>query len=168
MDTDQGVSPGADLSPISQTSPMSMSPLTPGASPISSPIAGYLGRDPVLLRIHSRRFREWVVLLEFYTFFFLCHCLNHLAALIKFVYNFLPLRKMESLEYLLSFLIFFFNLYINSILFTIFFKSWLVFFSFQFIYWYLLKLWNHLLQLPAVKSWCCLFVPCFTALAHAP
>lgn len=53
-------------------------------------------------------------------FFFLCHCLNHLAALIKFVYNFLPLRKMESLEYLLSFLIFFFNLYINSILFTIF------------------------------------------------
>lgn len=63
---------------------------------------------------------------------------------------------------------FFFYLYINSILFTIFFKSWLVFFSFQFIYWYLLKLWNHLLQLPAVKSWCCLFVPCFTALARAP
>ncbi|XP_076439076.1 uncharacterized protein LOC143277972 isoform X3 [Babylonia areolata] len=59
LDTDQGVSPGADLSPISQTSPLSMSPLTPGASPISSPIAGYLSRDPVVLRIHSRRFREY-------------------------------------------------------------------------------------------------------------
>ena len=58
VDTDQGVSPGADLSPISQTSPLSMSPLTPGASPLNSPIAGYLGRDPVVLRIHSRRFRE--------------------------------------------------------------------------------------------------------------
>lgn len=59
LDTDQGVSPGADLSPISQTSPISMSPLTPGASPINSPIAGYLSRDPVVLRIHSRRFREY-------------------------------------------------------------------------------------------------------------
>ncbi|KAK7095902.1 uncharacterized protein [Littorina saxatilis] len=59
VDTDQGVSPGADLSPISQTSPISMSPLTPGASPLNSPIAGYLSRDPVVLRIHSRRFREY-------------------------------------------------------------------------------------------------------------
>lgn len=59
VDTDQGVSPGADLSPISQTSPLSMSPLTPGASPLNSPIAGCLSRDPVVLRIHSRRFREY-------------------------------------------------------------------------------------------------------------
>lgn len=49
----------ADLSPISQTSPISMSPASPGNSGVSSPSAGSLGRDPVIMKIHSRRFREY-------------------------------------------------------------------------------------------------------------
>ncbi|XP_060080198.1 uncharacterized protein LOC132559585 [Ylistrum balloti] len=58
-----GVTPASnDLSPISQTSPISMSPLSPGASPLSSevnsPIAGTIGKEAVL-KIHSRRFREY-------------------------------------------------------------------------------------------------------------
>ncbi|XP_021354906.1 selenocysteine insertion sequence-binding protein 2-like, partial [Mizuhopecten yessoensis] len=61
---DYGVTTPAsnDLSPISQTSPISMSPLSPGASPLSSevnsPIAGTIGKEAVL-KIHSRRFREY-------------------------------------------------------------------------------------------------------------
>jgi hypothetical protein len=50
-----------DLSPISQTSPISMSPLSPGVSPqnseVNSPIAGTIGKE-VRMKIHSRRFRE--------------------------------------------------------------------------------------------------------------
>ncbi|GFN93192.1 selenocysteine insertion sequence-binding protein 2-like [Plakobranchus ocellatus] len=49
----------ADLSPISQTSPISMSPASPGNSGVSSPSAGSIGRDPVIMKIHSRRFREY-------------------------------------------------------------------------------------------------------------
>ena len=54
----------ADMSPISQTSPISMSPLSPGGSPISSginsPVAHGGGdrRPAVIMKIHSRRFRE--------------------------------------------------------------------------------------------------------------
>ena len=56
----------AEMSPISQNSPISMSPLSPGGSPLSSginsPIASnsMLGeRKPqVVMKIHSRRFRE--------------------------------------------------------------------------------------------------------------
>ncbi|KAK3094671.1 hypothetical protein FSP39_004772 [Pinctada imbricata] len=51
-----------DLSPISQTSPISMSPLSPGVSPqsseVNSPIAGIIGKE-VRMKIHSRRFREY-------------------------------------------------------------------------------------------------------------
>lgn len=51
-----------DLSPISQTSPISMSPLSPGVSPqsseVNSPIAGTIGKE-VRMKIHSRRFREY-------------------------------------------------------------------------------------------------------------
>ncbi|KAH9502160.1 hypothetical protein Btru_070284 [Bulinus truncatus] len=49
----------ADLSPISQTSPISMSPASPGNSGVNSPVTGSIGRDPVLMKIHSRRFREY-------------------------------------------------------------------------------------------------------------
>ncbi|CAL1533082.1 unnamed protein product [Lymnaea stagnalis] len=49
----------ADLSPISQTSPISMSPASPGNSGVNSPVTGSLGRDPVVMKIHSRRFREY-------------------------------------------------------------------------------------------------------------
>ncbi|XP_059140026.1 uncharacterized protein LOC131928117 [Physella acuta] len=49
----------ADLSPISQTSPISMSPASPGNSGVNSPITGSIGRDPVVMKIHSRRFREY-------------------------------------------------------------------------------------------------------------
>jgi hypothetical protein len=56
-----GTPGSANLSPISQTSPISMSPLSPGTSPLSSevnsPIAGAVGKD-VVRKIHSRRFRE--------------------------------------------------------------------------------------------------------------
>ncbi|XP_074661442.1 uncharacterized protein LOC141914067 [Tubulanus polymorphus] len=55
-----------DLSPISQNSPISMSPLSPGSSPLSSgvnsPIAS-LGMvdmsSSAAMKIHSRRFREY-------------------------------------------------------------------------------------------------------------
>ncbi|RUS71840.1 hypothetical protein EGW08_020403, partial [Elysia chlorotica] len=49
----------ADLSPISQTSPISMSPASPGNSGVCSPSTGSIGRDPVIMKIHSRRFREY-------------------------------------------------------------------------------------------------------------
>ena len=55
----------ADMSPISQTSPISMSPLSPGGSPLSSginsPVAAQASgerRSAVIMKIHSRRFRE--------------------------------------------------------------------------------------------------------------
>ncbi|XP_076080464.1 uncharacterized protein LOC143051484 isoform X1 [Mytilus galloprovincialis] len=57
-----GTPGSANLSPVSQTSPISMSPLSPGTSPLSSevnsPIAGAVGKD-VVKKIHSRRFREY-------------------------------------------------------------------------------------------------------------
>ncbi|KAJ8311671.1 hypothetical protein KUTeg_011026 [Tegillarca granosa] len=63
MDFGAGTPASADLSPISQTSPISMSPLSPGQSPqsseVNSPIAGVVGKD-VIRKIHSRRFREEV------------------------------------------------------------------------------------------------------------
>ncbi|XP_014779717.1 selenocysteine insertion sequence-binding protein 2-like isoform X1 [Octopus bimaculoides] len=48
----------ADLSPVSQTSPISISPLSSG---VNSPIAGATEKDvnPAVLKIHSRRFREY-------------------------------------------------------------------------------------------------------------
>ncbi|GAB1605872.1 Hypothetical predicted protein [Argonauta hians] len=48
----------ADLSPVSQTSPISISPLSSG---VNSPIAGGTEKDvnPAVLKIHSRRFREY-------------------------------------------------------------------------------------------------------------
>ncbi|XP_041355730.1 selenocysteine insertion sequence-binding protein 2-like isoform X2 [Gigantopelta aegis] len=64
IEMNTGQSTSADLSPISQNSPISMSPLSPGASPLSSemnsPIAsGKEHVNPALLKIHSRRFREY-------------------------------------------------------------------------------------------------------------
>ena len=66
---DPGISnPGsAELSPISQTSPISMSPLTPGGSPLSSGVNSPVAANAILretrtsslaMKIHSRRFRE--------------------------------------------------------------------------------------------------------------
>ncbi|XP_062573885.1 selenocysteine insertion sequence-binding protein 2-like [Saccostrea cucullata] len=60
--TGTGTPASNDLSPISQTSPISMSPLSPGVSPqsseVNSPIAGTIGKE-VRMKIHSRRFREY-------------------------------------------------------------------------------------------------------------
>ncbi|XP_067653114.1 selenocysteine insertion sequence-binding protein 2-like [Haliotis asinina] len=64
MELGNGASTSADLSPISQTSPISMSPLSPGTSPLSSgvnsPITGGHSKDlKAMMKIHSRRFREY-------------------------------------------------------------------------------------------------------------
>ncbi|XP_048251279.1 uncharacterized protein LOC124121959 [Haliotis rufescens] len=63
MELGNGASTSADLSPISQTSPISMSPLSPGASPLSSgvnsPITGHSKDLKAMMKIHSRRFREY-------------------------------------------------------------------------------------------------------------
>ncbi|XP_048749684.2 selenocysteine insertion sequence-binding protein 2-like isoform X3 [Ostrea edulis] len=60
--TGTGTPASNDLSPISQTSPINMSPLSPGVSPqnseVNSPIAGTIGKE-VRMKIHSRRFREY-------------------------------------------------------------------------------------------------------------
>ncbi|CAH1790315.1 unnamed protein product [Owenia fusiformis] len=63
MDIDN-TSMSAELSPVSQTSPISMSPLSPGGTPassgVNSPITGATkDLNPALLKIHSRRFREY-------------------------------------------------------------------------------------------------------------
>ncbi|CAG5125725.1 unnamed protein product, partial [Candidula unifasciata] len=58
-DANGGAELSADFSPISQTSPISMSPASPGNSGVNSPITGSVGRDPVVMKIHSRRFREY-------------------------------------------------------------------------------------------------------------
>ena len=77
MDFGTATPASADMSPISQTSPISMSPLSgsPLSSGINSPIAscltigvgvGVTGRgkeevdSSVLMKIHSRRYRESV------------------------------------------------------------------------------------------------------------
>ncbi|XP_050404547.1 selenocysteine insertion sequence-binding protein 2-like [Patella vulgata] len=55
-------SASAELSPISQTSPFSMSPLSPSASPLHSGFNSPIAKDssnPALLKIHSRRYREY-------------------------------------------------------------------------------------------------------------
>lgn len=58
----------ADMSPISQTSPISMSPLSPGGSPLSSGVNSPIASNNhlmdersqnVIMKIHSRRFREY-------------------------------------------------------------------------------------------------------------
>jgi len=60
-----GTPVSAEMSPISQTSPISMSPLSgsPLSSGVNSPIAsntviGNTQKSSVLMKIHSRRFRE--------------------------------------------------------------------------------------------------------------
>ena len=58
-----GTPASAEMSPISQTSPISMSPLSgsPLSSGINSPIAGNGAGSmdkSVLMKIHSRRYRE--------------------------------------------------------------------------------------------------------------
>ena len=59
-----GTPASAEMSPISQTSPITMSPLSgsPLSSGINSPIAGNVVTGSmdrsVLMKIHSRRYRE--------------------------------------------------------------------------------------------------------------
>ena len=61
MEVGLGTPASAELSPISQQSPSCMSPMSPGASPLSSgvnsPVTGTI-QQTVKLKIHSRRFRE--------------------------------------------------------------------------------------------------------------
>ncbi|ESO82987.1 hypothetical protein LOTGIDRAFT_134361, partial [Lottia gigantea] len=63
QDEDKGKgSASAELSPVSQTSPFSMSPLSPSASPLQSGFNSPIAKDssnPALLKIHSRRYREY-------------------------------------------------------------------------------------------------------------
>ncbi|XP_045184990.2 uncharacterized protein LOC123542996 isoform X2 [Mercenaria mercenaria] len=62
MEVGLGTPASAELSPISQQSPSCMSPMSPGASPLSSgvnsPVTGTI-QQTVKLKIHSRRFREY-------------------------------------------------------------------------------------------------------------